>query len=56
MSVGDPNVKLLRLELKLYGLGDGGTGGVSSTENKHVSTIASKQFTNSSDDSTIMLY
>lgn len=55
LSVGDPNVKLLRLELKWYGLGDGGTG-VDSSTGRHVSTIASRQFTNNSDDSPIMLY
>lgn len=54
LSVGEPSVRLLRLELKWYGLGDGGTG-VSST-GRHVSTIASRQLTNSSDDSPIMLY
>lgn len=56
LSVGEPSVKLLMLELKWYGRGDGGTPGDSSTKNRHVSTIASRQLTNSSDDSTIMLY
>lgn len=56
LSVGELSVKLLMLELRWYGRGEGGTGGDSSTENKHVSTIASKQFTKSSDDSIIMLY
>lgn len=56
LSVGEPNVKLLKLELRFwYGLGDGGTGADSST-GRHVSTIASKQLTNSSDDSPIILY
>lgn len=55
LSVGEPNVKLLRLELKWYGLGEGGTGADSST-GKQVSTMASRQFTNSSDDSPIILY
>ena len=52
---GDPNVKLLKLDVKLYGLGDEGTGWFSSA-GKHVSTMASRQFTNSSEDSTIILY
>lgn len=55
LSIGDPKVRLLRLELKLYGRGDGGTGVVSSP-GRHVSTIASKQFTNNSDDSPIIVY
>lgn len=55
LSVGEPSVRLLKLELKWYGFGDGGTVVVSST-GKHVSTIASKQFTNNSDDSPIKLY
>ena len=48
-------MRLLRLELRLYGRGDGGIGVLSST-GRHVSTIASRKLTNSSDDSTIMLY
>lgn len=55
LSVGEPNVRLLRLELRWYGLGDGGTV-VESSWGRHVSTIASRQFTNNSDDSPIMLY
>lgn len=55
LSVGEPSVRLLRLELKLYGFGDGGTAAFSS-RGKHVSTIASKQLTNSSDDSPMRLY
>lgn len=55
LSVGEPKVRLLRLELKLYGRGDGGTGTVSSP-GRHVSTMASKQLTNNSDDSPIIVY
>lgn len=52
---GDPKVRLLKLDVKLYGLGEDGTGWFSST-GKQVSTIASKQLTNNSDDSTTILY
>lgn len=55
LSVGEPTVRLLKLELKWYGRG-GGTGTAGSSTGKQVSTIASRQFTNSSDDSPIMLY
>lgn len=56
LSVGEPIVKLLKLELKWPGRGDGGTGQEGSSTGKQVSTIASRQFTNSSEDSPIILY
>lgn len=53
--MGEPSVRLLRLELRLYGRGEGGTG-PDSSPGKQVSTMASKQLTNNSEDSPIMLY
>lgn len=55
LSVGEFNVRLLRLQLKLCTRGGAVVPAASST-GKHVSTIASKQFTNNSDDSPIKLY
>lgn len=51
-SVGDPRFILLRLELKLW-CRDGWTK-TGSSPGRQVSTIASRQFTNNSDDSPIM--
>lgn len=56
LSVGEPIVRLLRLELRWYGRGEGGTGIAGSSTGKQVSTIASRQLTKSSEDSPIMLY
>lgn len=54
---GLPRVKLLKLDVKLYGRGTGDRGACwFSSTGKHVSTIASRQLTNNSEDSTIMLY
>jgi hypothetical protein len=54
---GLPSVRELRLDVKLYGRGTGESGACwFSSTGKQVSTIASRQFTNSSEDSTIILY
>lgn len=55
LSVGEFSVKLLRLQLKLCVRGATCVP-LESSIGKHVSTIASKQLTNNSDDSPIKLY
>lgn len=55
LSVGEFNVRLLKLQLKLCVLGDT-IAPAESSIGKHVSTIASRQLTNNSDDSPIKLY